>query len=190
MVGCGDVGGFPEMLGMMGGESMELPEGIPASRLPDPGSAGARAVERYCSQCHGIPSPRRHSPEDWQAVARRMFLRMEHIQHMGGMMGRATADVSAPGAAERREIVAYLREHAMRGVTEEGLPAGAGRDAFVRACSRCHGLPDPGQHGPDEWPEVVERMRVNMETMGVEEISDLDAREILRYLRTASGGEP
>lgn len=195
---CGDGGSWPRMMRMMGQQSMELPEGIPAADLPDPDSRGARLVARYCSQCHGISSPSRHAPEDWEATARRMFRRMDHMQHMrgrGGMMGgemhRGMMDVAAPSADEERAILAYLREHAMRGARPEALPAGEGRETFRRLCSRCHALPDPSQHTAGEWPAVVRRMRGHMERMEVEGITDAEAERIVRYLqRAASGGDP
>lgn len=193
---CGDGGSWPRMMRMMGQQSMELPEGIPAADLPDPRSRGARLVARYCSQCHGLPSPRRHAPDDWEATARRMFRRMDHMQHMhgmGGMMGgemhSRMMDVSTPTAAEQRAILAYLREHAMRGTRAEALPEGEGREAFREVCSRCHALPDPAQHSSDEWPAVVRRMRGHMDRMEVRGISDGEAERIVRYLqRTSSGG--
>lgn len=176
------------MMRMMGRQSMEVPEGVPASELPEPDSRGARLMARYCSQCHGIPSPRRHTADDWEATGRRMLRRMDHMARMRGMMGRGMMDVAAPSRAESDAILAYLREHAMRGAAPEAIPAGEGRDAFQRACSRCHALPDPGQHTPEEWPGVVERMRRNMERMDVEGISDAEERRVVRYLRRAAGG--
>lgn len=181
-----------EMVRMMGGRNMELPEGIPASELPDPGGRGAGLVATYCGQCHGIPSPRRHAAEDWEATARRMFRRMAHMEGMsGGMMGRMRGgrmEVEAPSSGEERAILAYLREHAMRGVREEALPGSEGREAFVRICSRCHALPDPLQRSSEEWPAVVERMRGHMDRMEVEGISDGEADRVVRYLQAASDG--
>lgn len=175
---------------MMGRRSMEVPEGVPPSELPEPGARGTRLTARYCSQCHGIPSPRRHTAADWNATVRRMVRRMDHMARMRGMMGGGTMDVEAPSRAEAEAILAYLREHAMPGAEPEALPAGEGREDFRRACSRCHALPDPGQHRPEEWPGVVERMRRNMERMDVEGISDAEARRVVRYLqRTARGAE-
>lgn len=196
LAACGEGREWPRMMRMMGGESMELPAGIDAGELPAPDSRGARLVARYCSQCHGIPSPRRHAPEDWEATARRMFRRMQHMERvrgqvrgmMRGMAMRRMMDVKAPGVVEERAILAYLEEHAMRGTRREALPAGGGRDAFARACSHCHALPDPEQHTPGEWPAVVERMRGHMDRMEVEGISDAEAARIVRYLQGAASG--
>jgi cytochrome c5 len=189
LVACGDgpggrgADGTDGMMRMMGGRGMELPEGVPASDLPDPDGRGAGLVAAYCGQCHGLPSPRRHTAEDWEATARRMFRRMAHMEGMrGGMM-----DVEAPTADEERAILEYLREHAMLGATDAALPDSPGRDAFARICSRCHALPDPRQHEADEWPAVVERMRGHMDRMEVEGISDAEADRVVRYLRAASG---
>lgn len=184
--GCGGDAPFPGM----GSRSLELPSGIPADQLPAPESRGAKLVAGYCSQCHGIPSPRRHSAEDWEGSARRMFRRMDHMEHMGGgMMGRmhgGRGELTAPTAAEREVILAYLRDHAMASVGGEALPAGEGRDRFRTVCARCHALPDPGQHTPEEWPAVVERMRENMAKMEVPEPSAEDMAAIVRYLQRAA----
>lgn len=194
MGGMGGDDGSPEMLGMMGRRSMELPEGIAARELPDAGSRGAELMARYCSRCHSIPSPRRHTAEDWDATVRRMVRRMAHMERMGGgMMGRMRGrgmmvEVEAPSPGEEREILSYLRDHAMRAAVEEDLPPGDGRELFSRTCARCHALPDPGQHTREEWPAVVERMRGHMEKMEVEGISDARARRVVRYLRRAASG--
>lgn len=186
------MGGMNGMMRMMGGRGMELPEGIPASDLPEPGGRGAELIATYCGQCHGIPSPRRHAAEDWETTARRMFRRMAHMEGMGGGMGGGMhggrMDVEAPTAEEERAMLAYLREHAMQRAREEALPESDGRETFVRACSRCHALPDPLQRTSEEWPAVVERMRGHMARMEVEEISDAEADRIVRYLRAASDG--
>lgn len=182
-----DMGEAGGMMRMMGDRGMEMPDGIPASDLPDPESRGAELAAAFCGQCHGLPSPRRHTAEDWEATARRMFRRMGHMERMGGGM---MMDVEAPTAGEERAIVAYLRRHAMRGAREEALPEAEGREAFVRICSRCHGLPDPRQREADEWPAVVERMRGHMERMEVEGISDDEAERVVRYLRAAADRRP
>lgn len=183
LMGCGGDAPFPGM----GSRSLELPSGVPADQLPDPGSRGARLVAEYCSQCHGIPSPRRHGAEDWEASARRMFRRMEHMEHMGGgMMGRMhgrRGDVRAPTADGREAILAYLRDYAMASAEEERLPVGEGRERFRTVCTRCHALPEPDQHTPEEWPAVVQRMRENMREMEVAEPSGEDMTAIVRYLR-------
>ena len=43
------------MEGMMMGGAM--PRGADPAQLPEPQSAGARLVNQYCTQCHGMPTP-------------------------------------------------------------------------------------------------------------------------------------
>jgi cytochrome c2 len=178
--------------------------GVAAAGLPEPTSVGAHLVTRYCGQCHAIPSPARQSAADWPATLRRMYLRMEYTAAMqrgmgrgmmgggGGMMGQGMMPVAAPTAAERDTIVAYLARNAMREVALDKLPGASSAAAalFVQTCSRCHALPDPGQHVAPDWPAVVTRMREHMTQFNVAGISDAQARRIVAYLQrhAASGG--
>lgn len=199
VTGCGR--GEPEGA-WVNADMMTLPEGVPADALPEPDSRGARLALEYCSQCHGVPSPKRHSASDWIPTLRRMFVRMDHMSRMGGMMGRrgmmgrARDDmpmgmhgVDAPSDEERNAIVAYYTTNALRSVEPGALPAGEGAELFRDRCSQCHGLPDPSIHTPGEWPAVVDRMRENMERAGVEEPTDEEAAAIVGYLRRAAARE-
>jgi cytochrome c5 len=194
-------GGEPEGMWVRA-DMIELPEGVPARELPDPESPGAGLAGRYCSQCHGIPTPKRHSAEDWMPTLRRMFARMDHMSRMGGMdgmMGRGMRGrvrmpmgmhgVRSPTVEEQRLIVAYYQTHALRTIEPAALPTGQGAALFSDWCSRCHALPDPEQHTPEEWPAVVARMRENTERMDVGAFSNDEAAAIIEYLRRASGGE-
>ncbi len=166
-----------------------MPTGVAASELPEPGARGARLLERYCSQCHGIPSPGRHAAEDWPAILRRMLWRMDRMEAMGGMMRRMMGTrVEAPSAEEAEVILGYLKKHGMRTTPVEALPepGSPGARLFARVCARCHALPDPAQHAPEEWPEVVVRMREHMRAMEVEESTDQESMMIVRYLQRAA----
>ena len=176
--------------GMMRQMMANMPIGLAAGELPEPETRGAHLVERYCSQCHGIPSPRRHAAEDWPAILRRMLWRMERMERMGGMgrmMGTATP-VEAPAPEEVQAILGYLRKHGMRTTPVVMLPdsESPGARLFARVCSRCHALPDPAQHTPEEWPEVVARMREHMREMDVEESTEQETAMIVRYLVRAA----
>ncbi len=49
-------------------------------------------------------------------------------------------------------------------------------------CGRCHAPPDPRRHSAEEWPSVVERMRVHMVRQANEVLSDEETRVVLEYL--------
>jgi mono/diheme cytochrome c family protein len=183
-------------------DSAFLPAGIDASELPEPRSAGAQLVARYCSQCHGIPSPASQAAADWPATLRRMLMHMERSRYMPGMgmmmrrgmgMGRMTgmANARLPSDDEQRVILAYLEAHSLRPIAPDSLPEAraAGATLFARTCSRCHALPNPMQHASSEWPAVVARMRGNMLRFRVDTISDATAREITAWLQRTAGRE-
>ncbi len=46
-----------------------------------PAGAGRDFFRQTCGDCHELPDPKQHSPEDWVAVVRRM---MDHMQAMLG----------------------------------------------------------------------------------------------------------
>lgn len=170
-------------MGMEGMMSMmrNMPDGIAASELPESDSKKARLVARYCSQCHGIPTPRRLSAEEWSPTLRRMLVRMERMGRM------PMHDIHAPSSEEAERMLRYLQTHALPTAPPESLPASdpAAR-LFSTACSRCHALPDPTQYPPETWPAVVERMRKNMRDMEVEGITDQNARRITEFLQQES----
>jgi cytochrome c2 len=188
MVGCAD--GTPSTEGAQQGgpaTSEELllasalvalpPAGFTAADLPDPDSSGAQHVVQYCTACHALPSPSSHSATDWPSVLRRMWLRIERLD--------PSFEVPSPNGGERMVMSEYLVENALR-VSRANLPSGAGRNLFVARCGRCHELPDPSQHTPDDWAGVVRRMQGHMEPMLGEFMSQADSRQITAYLQTAS----
>lgn len=153
------------------------PAGVTVADLPEPASPGAQLLGRYCAQCHALPAPAAHSATDWPGVARRMWLRMDWLP--------ASLGVKAPTLAERFTILDYLTTNSLK-VSGSNLPAGRGREEFALICSRCHALPDPRVHSPDDWPTVFSRMERNMERMKVEGPSAEQASDLLMYLQTVS----
>ena len=144
-----------------------LPPTFDASRLPEPQSAGAALVLRYCVQCHNLPSPAMHHAAKWPGIIQRMVVRMQGRGNMGRVMADMMAGVKAPSAEETRVLVAYLRKHAQKPLDERRYPevnSPAG-EAFRLACSQCHTLPDPRRHTAAEWRAVVARMQENMQWM-------------------------
>lgn len=152
------------------------PEGVRREDLPDPVSEGARLVDRYCSECHGLPTPQTHSAADWPPVVRRMWLRIEGVD--------ASYAVSAPASAERAALLRYLMEHALS-ARRTALPDGPGRDQFVAICGRCHELPATDSHSAEDWGAVVARMGTLMETMVGEALPPEEVSAITGYLQAA-----
>jgi hypothetical protein len=71
-----------------------------------------------------------------------MWLRMDHLPEFFG--------VQAPLAGDRAQLLSYLTEYALV-VSGGALPPGRGREDFAKVCSRCHALPDPEAHSPQDW---------------------------------------
>jgi len=150
------------------------PDSITPADLPEPNSRGAHLETQYCTQCHALPSPMMHGAADWPGVVRRMWLRVERLapdQH-----------VESAAIGDRVELLKYLGDHALQ-VSGAMLPQGRGREEFSTLCSRCHALPDPHTHGPQDWSAVVLRMERNMERMNVRPLSQEEIRLILEYLQ-------
>lgn len=154
------------------------PIGVSASDLPDSASAGAQILATYCAQCHALPSPGSHAANDWPTVARRMWLRAEWLP--------SALNVKVPTMSERYVLLQYLTTHAMRTSDPEALPAAAGRATFIESCGRCHAVPDPRAHSPEDWPVVYSRMEQNMDRMSVPRPTGNQPEQILTYLRAAS----
>jgi len=88
----------------------EIP-GIAADQLPDPKSAGAGLLLRYCTQCHNLPGPATHSLEEWPEVV----TRMDH--YMGQMAGKGHREmmrIKQPTETEREIIKDYLKTNALK----------------------------------------------------------------------------
>lgn len=153
------------------------PPGVQPGDLPDPHTPGAQAVAEFCSGCHNLPAPTIHSATDWPGVVRRMWLRMDLLP--------AEMRLPVPSPAQRHYMLDYLITNALQ-VSGAALPAGPGRETFSTVCSRCHALPDPRQHSPDDWPTVVNRMTQRMTQMSVEVAQPGQVGEILTYLQGAS----
>ncbi|HSF47897.1 MAG TPA: hypothetical protein VLA73_06010, partial [Burkholderiales bacterium] len=89
-----------------------LPPGPKPEELPEPGSPGARLLERYCTQCHYLASPAMHTPESWPRVVERMVRRMKGEGNLGTQMKELMQGVSAPSDEEIDALTAYLEKHA------------------------------------------------------------------------------
>lgn len=144
-----------------------LPPTFAPAQLPQPDSRGAALLVRYCVQCHNLPNPAMHEAAKWPAIVDRMVVRMRGRGNMGGLMKDLMAGVTAPSEEEARQLVGYLRQNALaaldpRRYPEVDRPTG---QSFKLACRQCHALPDPRRYTAAEWPQVVERMELNMQWM-------------------------
>lgn len=70
-----------------------------AQMVPEPESPGAKLYLKKCAQCHGLPGPKRHTPEQWDH-----FLAM-----MKGFMDERGYPFSAN---EKKIIQEYLHRNA------------------------------------------------------------------------------
>ena len=172
-----------------------LPPALAPDQLPEPQSTGARLAATYCVQCHYLPNPAMHNAEKWPAIVSRMVWRMQGRGNLGRVMQDMMAEVKAPGAGDEAALVRYLQKHAQREIDPAKYPdirSPAGR-IFGIACSQCHVLPDPRRHTSREWPDVVERMRRNMQwanritgDAALRTSPELDTGEIIRFLQRNS----
>jgi len=89
---------------------------------------------------------------------------------------------------EISEVVLVLNWYQDNALPVSGatLPAGQGREEFSTICSRCHALPDPMVHGPQDWLAVYLRMEQNMERMNVSLATPAESSLILAYLQEVS----
>jgi cytochrome c5 len=175
-------------MGMMDGMMGErMPPGIDPAKLPVPQSEGARLIQYYCNQCHNLPAPGLHTSSEWPTVVARMNHRMQMMSGRGKMW--MMRDIEAPSQQELDTLITYLQANALKvmEITEHpemDSPAGI---AFQQTCSRCHSLPDSGQHTADEWPTVVKRMTRNMTKMGMSVPDKTTLEEIVSFLQMHSG---
>lgn len=146
-----------------------LPPGPDPDTLPEPRSDGARLLAKYCVQCHHLPSPAMHTPENWPRIFDRMVWRMEGKGNMGTLMKDLMAGVQAPSPEEKQVLVAYLKAYGQPAIDPRKYPdldTPEGQ-AFEHACSQCHEPPDPKRFTATEWRPVVERMQRHLAWHGV-----------------------
>ncbi|MFI4922319.1 MAG: hypothetical protein ACHP6J_01225 [Burkholderiales bacterium] len=171
-----------------------LPPGPDPKELPEPDSAGAQALTRYCVQCHYLPSPYMHTPERWRVVVERMNRRMQGEGNMGTLMKELMEGVQKPSQHELDSLLAYLGKHGQKAIDPGQYPdlkTTVAGQSYSEACVQCHELPDPKRHTAKEWPLVVERMQKNMAWVGVikgnvRNPHELKVEDILDFLKRHS----
>ena len=136
-----------------------MPPGLASDLLPDTGSHGARLMETYCTQCHALPGPGRHTAEEWPQVLERMFVLMDVADRFGGLLG----NVKTPSLIERDQLSNYLVLHSLKAMMVK--PQGVGAAAFENHCAGCHALPNLAQYQHLDQSSLIKRMQRNMEVM-------------------------
>ena len=158
-----------------------MPPGMPLSQLPQSNSQGAKLTQQYCTQCHNLPGPGRHTAEEWLVVMETMNLLMDVASRFGGLLGK----VEAPSTEERKILERYLVTNALQPFN--GRSGNLAGRSFEQYCANCHALPAPSQHSTHEWPQVIKRMQRNMDVMKHEPLSPEVLLQIQRYLQQYAG---
>jgi hypothetical protein len=86
----------------------KLPPGLTTELLPDAHSQAVVLLDHYCTQCHNLPGPDRHTAAEWRDVASKMFMLMDVSNRFGGLMGK----VETMEPQEQEMLLAYLERHA------------------------------------------------------------------------------
>lgn len=157
-----------------------LPPGTDPKALPDPDSAGAQLLQRYCVQCHELPGPGLHTGEEWPAVVARMQDRILRLSESD----RKLVHVTPLNTGEMTALLRYLKRYGYLPLDAANYPdldTDIGK-AFSSVCSQCHALPDPKLHDKFQWRDVVQRMRRNMEVLGVPDPGDSAIAKALGFL--------
>ncbi len=153
-----------------------MPPGLEPEQLPEAGGPGATLMDVYCTQCHALPGPGRHTAEEWPQVLDRMLLIMDVADRFGGLLG----NVKTPSSEQREQLRRYLLSHALKPMLS--TPQGIGASAFESHCSACHVLPDPAQYDVD-WSGLIKRMQRNMQVMKYSPPSADSMMQIQLYLQ-------
>ncbi|MCP4277271.1 MAG: hypothetical protein GY779_13055 [Gammaproteobacteria bacterium] len=88
----------------------KLPPGLTHESLPEAHSHGAVLLNQYCTQCHNLPGPDRHTAAEWSEVAAKMFMLMEVSNRFGGLMGQ----VENMRPQDQQGLIIYLQRHASK----------------------------------------------------------------------------
>ena len=136
-----------------------MPPGIAATSLPEPDSQGANLMQTYCTQCHELPGPGRHTATEWSLVLKRMTMLSDVASRFGGLMGK----VDTPNQIEQLILSDYLNIYALKAMQVK--PQGTGAVVYENHCGSCHSLPDPAYYKVSQWPQLIKRMQSHMQTM-------------------------
>ncbi len=163
-----------------------IPPGIDPALLPEPASAGAQVLQRYCMQCHNLPGPGRHTRDEWPTVLTRMQTLMKVSHFYRGLLG----PVAMPDAGERAALAAYLDAHALHPLPPRaaGLPADGVERLYREACGDCHATPDPRAYDAAAWPALLDRMDTHRTAMARPALSVAQHKAVAAFSARAHGG--
>lgn len=150
-----------------------MPTGFRAEQLADQSSVGAKLFIKTCSQCHELPSPKIHTPQEWPGVIDRMLARLK---------GREEA-LLMPDKEQAEHIAGYLTFHGNNPQAPLLTDAAPAAVLYRERCSQCHLLPHPLQQTPEEWAPVVDRMEELMRRQQKNPLTDPEKRSVLEYLQ-------
>ncbi|MCP3671830.1 MAG: hypothetical protein GY814_15630 [Gammaproteobacteria bacterium] len=91
-----------------------LPPGLTIESLPEPKSSGADLLQQYCTQCHNLPGPNRHTASEWGDVTSKMFMLMDVSNRFGGLNG----EVDTMQSHDQKALQSYLERHATQSMVE------------------------------------------------------------------------
>ncbi len=91
-----------------------LPPGLSIESLPEPNSSGADLLQQYCTQCHNLPGPDRHTAAEWGDVTSKMFMLMD----VSNRFGRLNGEVDTMQSHDQKALQSYLERHATQSMVE------------------------------------------------------------------------
>lgn len=154
-----------------------FPTGFRAELLADQSSIGAKLFTKTCTQCHDLPSPKLHAPQEWPAVVDRM-LEMLHRRKV-----MSSDELFIPDNEEADHIASYLvfhGENKNHPLLVDSSPAAV---LYRDRCAECHLLPHPIQHTVSEWDGIVDRMQNYSRKTGKTPLTDDNKKTLLGYLK-------
>lgn len=162
-----------------------MPPDMHPSQLPEPASQGAQVLQRYCTQCHYLTGPGRHTSKEWTDVLRRMDTLMGISHFYRGLLGK----VAIPDAAEKAALRDYLDRHALQPLppAPAGAPLVGAERAWRAICGDCHAAPDPRAYPESAWPALLARMEARRGVMARQALTGAQKAAVEDYVAAAWG---
>ena len=164
-----------------------VPPGIDATLLPQPAAPGAVLLQRFCTQCHNLPGPGRHTKEEWPAVLERMRPLMQLSRFYRGPLG----PVAMPDSAQWEALRAYLQRHALQALPPpDPRHTSPAEQGYRTLCGDCHRPPDPRAYATANWPALHQRMRQHRSVMARPPLTPAQQAAIALFIGVTLHGTP